>query len=1724
MKLEYGGTKSFSKYMWLKDQKTPLSYNEKYSAEIEQAKRKDNKHNGEDSRHSRPLFTNCHFYIDDFVSLLSIYDSFNKGHSRYAEDEGQMERESPYQRTTLHRGEGHKGGLHSEWNNFTNPAEDRTVDRYDNSLNSQAKCSTPYNSCHFGDNNNYVNSWSNDFERAQFTKLHDRPVEEEEEINLDRTPTKSTHYDSVESLEDKYTSRERSEFDTLMKSYERVSTPKRIVRASYINKKEEIEIMIIQNGGFIHNALTSKVTHIISNNMALGSKKYMDYKKGIKKSKVFIVEDRYIFDCVKFQCRFPEQSYLPSVLRNNCRQITEFFPLKGWRGRTSGQVRTAGKMPSLVASYLRAPKCISVSAHCEEGGDSILRSSSKNGVIGNDSFSVKTPRDRIPIDKHLLMLNMHMSYANVKKFIVCNSSEYFRRLRKIYLKKELKENAFPGVGPNLYINKNTFEEFSRKHKILSHLSEEEINWIKKKSHLNINVKNVWENDMVHFFFNIVLKRNSQQEVGSPTVAPVEGRADGEEQAERFDSKSEDVSNAGGESGGGGEESTRQSGRGEERVGRSGGGSENGHNHLSTEGYVAEKLIKPVYDYLHNSRLYILGNWNYLSREFFKFEDINEKDKRKFVYIYIDFDNYFLNATVNGACEQSGKNRKIGSHEILCVCHSLKKEDSYSVISSTNYWGRKNKIRKGMLKREVTKMHKQNIRFVKYDFSNILRCSYLFLLILMNYSKNVRVLSIDESILQLFYQTEEEIFLTAKKIADDIYNLTKLSVSIGISSNLSMSRKAVAFCKKRFLFLDYYHHFCIFIMGKYFLGGETKEETKGEINRKEHVNSITSEGNFEKERAMQECHLDSVRGDQKGAARNEQGDDLVREENYAAERHPPKKAPFSSAELKNLFDEYLASAVAASNQVNSTSESTTSESTTSELTTSELTTSHCTTSHCTASNLSDLYFLDAMKDKRNPQVDSIFNMFVQANRSNLEHITNTFFDRIIHPISRFFFFYKKNEHYLDVLRQLNYSNGQFVHFNIYYLPVDGRAPALAGDDLSEDTFIKLKRKDCDRIDGKKCATVSVNYGVRFQNINDFYFLIYYMAKQFYIRLRIRKLKAKDLDVYFSIRDEEEDVNLVKYLGQGKVNKFIRKIELSHYTDSFFVYFFKVIYQFDSLVSSLSDIRGVQMVCSDVVSVEAFHNLGIRSILSYFPVGGKGNMKEVQGATLEAAQGAKLDTVQGAKLEAAQGAKLDTVQGAKLEAARREKLDTVQGAKLEAARREKVEAVQGAKMEAARGIKLDPVQGDKLDTVQGAKLEAARGIKTVQGAKLEAARGIKLDPVQGDKLDTVQGAKLKAVQEAESIALNMRDAQVHRPWWENVKFPKKRATHVQRHNRCAPGKKSKHRKLLPLIDDRRGESTIWYFFNRKKEVKAEKKVHISSDKCVPFSFRSVARKKIRINNKHKNNGSVRRTKNHLLPSSCNTPMKAEITGNYKIYDFFPRILMKRKRQSSTGSSTGSSTQSSAQSSTTTRHNDHVKKWIDENVLTTDKNIFDSIINKRVKRETHIKEEFNCCYVSYRRILENVMEKQKGETIMRDNQHVCANESFNDNIFCHSDIILSLYAMNRESEEGVFYTYTKKIISSYISHFNNLFENHNCQNDATDKYYLLKFVAAVVDSLCEELHRRRLLDVLHKFLKNFKHVWCMSCGEEENGKGNEKGEMGEKRSFPLLFHRTMVKYGVD
>ncbi|CRG99315.1 DNA repair protein REV1, putative [Plasmodium relictum] len=1448
MDVEYGGSRSFEKYIGNKEEKIPLSYNKKYDAEI--------KESYENFKKGPLLFMNCNFYIDDLVSLYSLFNS-------------------------------------SE--NLSIP---NTIP--DNERNYHMSC------------NNMINSYTvNSPIKSEFSyenTINNLNVTEKE---MNKTPKKSEYYIINEIDTD-------NTFDSFMKSYQSISTCKPSVYNSYINKKEKLEILILQNGGIIHNTLTSKVTHIISNNIALGSKKYSDYKKSVKQSKIFIVTDKYIFDCVISKSRLPEQLYLPPLLRYNCHQITEYFSFK----KKPKKNNQNNKSPLDYSTNNNSLTHINIkrtlnSAYNDENnvynnvsnvnGDNINNKIIIGNNLGNNSasnlekFSITQNESIIAIskenkivknyytqDRQMAILNMQMDYENLKKYIISNSCEYFEKLYKFYLEKELKENIFSEKS-NLYINEKSFDEFSRKYRILNHLSENEIKWIKGKSKLNINIRNVWENDIIHFFFDMVLKKK-KGENKNISVVNKNGIKENDEnkyvEKERYEVKKDKNSN------------------------------------VNNEHDASDKIIDSISGYFYNSRLSILGNWNYITKELFNFEEIKKSDNRKFVYLYIDFDNYFLNASIKN--NNSINYEKDVNNEILCVCHSLKKEESYGIISSTNYWGKKNKIYKGMLKRDATKLHK-NIHFIKYDFSNILKCSYLFLLVLINYSKNVKILSVDESIVQLFYEKEEDIFLISKRISDDIYNLTKLNVSIGISGNLSLSRKALKFCKKRFLFFDFYHHFNIFLRKHI----DIKKEEKAKENFEyEFLKKIPLENNIINKSSEEKIGIENNMKHLQGSKIEINEEVNINSDEYAS--------ILNNVHIENLFNEYLTfeekrkellEVINKRNKYNEDDENN--------------------------------YFLDIMKEKREKNVEFTFSKFMQINRENLEYITNTFFEKVEHPISKYFFFYKENDYYLNILKKFNYLNGKFIYFNIYYIPSDAS---------SNNTIENYKnKKESENLDEKKSISISVNYGVRFQKINDFYYLIYFMTKQLYLRLKIKNLKANSLSVNFFMKDENENVNPLKYLGRGKFIKINSKIKLNYYTDFFFVFFFKVIYNFDLLSNKLSELRGVQIICSDIVNDK--YNINKKSILYYFDAKNKNcNLKE-QGNDGKSKENKNSLNV--------------------IEKKKEENNKIISGA----CKKERSLTKMTKEKKIGTGKKTNQINTIKR---KSKKNKIAMNKKLVNNKE---RKNISIDPNENEK-----------------------------NYFSHITYKK---------------------------------SILRYFINDSRKINIK---NILINKPIYFSS-----KKSKKRNLKKNYSSLNR----------NTAMlkKIKVTKNCKIFDFFPNILKKKNKNSI--------------------YSDEMKK-LNENNLIVQTNIFDSIINKRVKMENNIKE-VGCCYLCYKEIYETVKDKQNIHNNI--NCRECAN-----NIFCYNYVSNNLYLINQKNEKFNFYIYIKKIVSSYIFYFNSIFENHNCDKKLRDQYYLHKFILNILDNLCETLHNKRFIDVLHNFLKVFKYVWCLN-----------------KNSFPPLFQNILTKYNM-
>ncbi|CRG96653.1 DNA repair protein REV1, putative [Plasmodium gallinaceum] len=1457
MNIEYGGSRSFEKYIGNKEEKIPLSYNKKYDVEI--------KESSENLKNGPLLFMNCNFYIDDLVSLYSLFNS---------------NEDVSIPNTVLHNEESYMSSTNRTTSYYTMNCSIKSEFSYDNTYNDL-----------------------NMIERE-----------------MNKTPKKSESY-----MNDELNT--TNTFDTFIESYQNISTCKPSIYNSYINKKEKLEILILQNGGIIHNTLTSEVTHIISNNMALGSKKYLDYKKAIKKSKIFIVIDKYIFDCVISKVRLPEQLYLPRALRYNCHQITEYFSFKKRKkinnqnnksslncssnnnSITDTNIKEASDSVYNNENYIsnninninndNVNDKVTICNNLDNNSSSNLK---ENSITQNNNIITIRKEDKnVEIcytqDRQMAILNMQMDYKNLKKYIICNPYEYFKKLYNFYIDKELKETIFSKES-NLYINEKNFDEFSRKYRLLNHLSENEIKWIKEKSKLNINIKNVWENDIIHFFFDVVLKKKKSYENKNMISVFNKHKMEKNDENKFIEKENEEI----------------------KKYKKSNSNDEENENNASN------KLIDSISCYLYNSRLYILGNWNYITKEFFNFEEIKKSENRKFVYLYIDFDDYFLNASIKN--NNSINYQKNANSEILCVCHSLKKEESYGVISSTNYWAKKNKIYKGMLKGEATKLHK-NINFIKYDFSNILKCSYLFLLVLINYSKNVKVMSVDESIVQLFYEKEEEIFYIAKRISDDIYDLTKLNVSIGISSNLNLSKKALKFCKKRFLFFDFYHHFNIFIRKYIDMKKEKKTEENFECNSVEKtflVNNVIDKNISSKQKIGIEHNMKPLLT-------------TKIEKNEEANRNNDEYTNMlNNMDIENLFNEYLIF----EKKRNESLEDINKE-------------------NIHNKDNENNYFLNIMKEKREKNVEFIFDKFMQINKRNIEYITNTFFEKVKHPVSKHFFFYKKNDYYLNILKKFNYLNGKFINFNIYYY-----SPDTISDNIVED---HKNKKGLENLDEKKRINISVNYGIRFQKINDFYYLIYFMTKQLYLRLKIKNLKAKSLSVNFFMKDENENINPRKYLGRGRVIKINSKIKLSHYTDFFFIYFFKVIYNFSFLMNDLSELRGVQIICSDIVNDR--HNINKKSILYYFDV--KNTNCKVK--------------------------------------------------------------------EQSNSVKSK---------------ENINSLKTIEKKKEENNKIIsEMHKKEKDLLKTTKEKKRKTGKKANQYNTIKRKNKKNK-----ITANKKIGNNKEKKNTNIDSSKNE-KDYFSYIKDKK--SILRYFTNSLGKINIRNKL---INKPIYFSSEKYKKRNF------KNNFSLNK-------NTTTIPKKMKITNNYKIFDFFPNILKKKKINNI--------------------YSNEMKKSLNEKNLIVKTNIFDSIINKRIKIENNVKE-IGCCYMCYKEIRETVKEKQ--------NMHndVNCKEKCADNIFCYTYVSNYLNSINQRNEKFNFYIYIKKILFSYIFYFNGIFENHNCSKKLRDQYYLQKFILNVLDNLCETLHNKRSIDVLHNFLKTFKYIWCLN-----------------KSSFPPLFQNMLIKYNI-
>ncbi|CAD51788.1 DNA repair protein REV1 [Plasmodium falciparum NF54] len=1693
MDIEYGGARDFEKYVCNKEEKIPLSYNKKYLAEIEESHKK--------CKNDSLLFMNCNFYIDDFVSFFSICNTLDNSNT---------------QTKCIYRNEKDSVEDSKELNNYmnNNSINKTTLGKF----NMENKMEYNYTSINEHNNNNYyINKIHND-SVFKYQDMDKTPMKNNIDNNSNNNNNNNDNnnnngntylYDNYledqfnQTIKNRYSCTPNDQistctksFNTCIKTYEEQasSSCKKNVYNSYINKKENLEILIVQNGGVIHNTLTSKVTHIISNNMALGSKKYMDYKKAIKKSKVFIVIDQYIFDCVNMQCRLPEQSYLPSMLRYNCHQITEYFSLRK-KDKEQNKKMQNKKIQDKInndQNFLKEHKegeqnnvTILDTSKCDKQLNDYYvekklstchnKTSVNNNLNKTDMYGTKEDNNLLihkdignnenlnyineqkvreennneekkenitnndNINKHLEILNMNMDYEHVKKFIICNSNEYFKRLQEYYLEKELKENIYSNVSSNLYLNKNTFEDFCRKYRILNYLSDEEIKWLKCKSELNINIKNLWENDIIHFFFDLVLRKKEHfknNTVGNNNIGNNHNIGN-----------NNNIGN------------NHNIGNNNNNIGNNNNNTQSYTDINKSSSYICENLIESISAYLYNSRLYILGNWNYISKELFNFDDIKEYEKgsKKFVYLYIDFDNYFLNASIrNKICMYEKK--KSMNNEIFCVCHSLKKEDSYGIISSTNYWGKKNKILKGMVKGEATKMNK-NINFVKYDFSNILKCSYLFLLVLINYSKNVRVLSVDESILQLFYEKEEDIFIISKKISDDIYRLTNLSVSIGISHDLSTSRKALKFCKKRFMFFDFYHHFNIFI--KKYISLKNKESNiTPEASNDDNIKSNTISDD-----KIINGKLKHMIEQNKNVNGTNNTDDY-------------RTNWMSDDKLKDLFKEYLSFEKKRKSELKYNENN----------------------KEKYNMNIDNIYFMNLIKGKREKEVEYIYNKFLEMNKENIEQMVNTYFEEVIHPVSTYFFFYKPNEYYFNILKNMNYLNGYFISFNMYYLPhIENDSNNNNNNNnhhhsnnnlhsnnnfhsnnnwLNNKMDRNINKKELENNDEKKSINISVNYGVRFNKINDFYYLIYFMTKQLYLRLKIKNLKAKLLHVNFFIKAENENVNPMKYLGRGRVIRISSKIKLNQHTNCFFVYFFKVIHTFDFLANNLSDLRGVQIICSDTINENKTH-VNKKSILYYFYVNTEKNIKNKKNCKYVASW--KDDNF----LEVPQKVNdKDQVQeNVKDPHQINENKIHLHNIMLSSQKKNETNKKETNGKISKNNINSSSILSYIKDKNKGTNILTSQINWTHSN-----------NNNNNNNNNTYSRKEIrKTVRKGTSTSIKR-------------KIKNKINTHI-RYDKNIRNNKLYHYEYKQNILN-------YFVHNNHNSNRTQNLIHKKENNFQNNQNVSLCSSSKTINKGFKRKCNILRSNANFL----NIRKKIKITKNYKISDFFPSILKKKIYIRNNKNI----------------YDDEIKTYGNGNII-MHTNIFDSIINKKIKKENdeendeeneeneqnekneknelcdknyHMKKQFTCCYFRYKEITQYLVHKEK----LFEENHKC-NDLCRNDIFCFTYICNNLFLFNHTNDKLNLYLYIKKIINSYRSYFHNTFEEHDCvcnntlKKDQENIYYLNKFMVKVIDDICEMLHKKRYIDVLQNFLKNFKYVWSLN---------NEL--------FPEIFQRILIKYNIN
>ncbi|KAL8255397.1 hypothetical protein R6Q59_033618 [Mikania micrantha] len=201
----------------------------------------------------------------------------------------------------------------------------------------------------------------------------------------------------------------------------------------------------------------------------------------------------------------------------------------------------------------------------------------------------------------------------------------------------------------------------------------------------------------------------------------------------------------------------------------------------------------VETYFKNSRLHFIGTWrNRYRKRFLKSSDdlrtsnsiIASSACQRNTIIHIDMDCFFVSVVIRNQPELWDKP--------VAVCHSDNARGT-SEISSANYPARDHGIRAGIFVRDA-KACCPHLVILPYDFEAYEEVADQFYSILHKHCNKVQAMSCDEAILDITDLDADDPQVLAALIRKEIFDTTRCTASVGISSNILMARLATRSAK------------------------------------------------------------------------------------------------------------------------------------------------------------------------------------------------------------------------------------------------------------------------------------------------------------------------------------------------------------------------------------------------------------------------------------------------------------------------------------------------------------------------------------------------------------------------------------------------------------------------------------------------------------------------------------------------------------------------------------------------------------------------------------------------------------------------------------------------------------------------------------------------------------------------------------------------------------------